>query len=188
MKITQKGIFAIIVALVVTVCAADDQQTINELCRFRIATILHPNPMLCHLYVKCQVNIGKNFKILQVSFEASIKFLPQFVCGNIRECPEGNIFVENEVCVPGNKLTCQRDNKVPTVTADHQDLTSVLSVDGICDNIQMGFFKDPRSCRSFILCIFEIPDFLDCPSHAPVFDANTLLCVAGDLNYTYILN
>lgn len=63
MKIFQLGIFVLLVTVMVSFCAAEDQEIINELCRFRIATIPHPNPELCHLYVQCQVNFEMDCEI-----------------------------------------------------------------------------------------------------------------------------
>ena len=67
MKTVNKLFFTLFVALMVSICAADDQQVINQLCRFRIATIPHPNPALCHLYVQCVVSFKYKFWIFEIA-------------------------------------------------------------------------------------------------------------------------
>lgn len=60
MKNIQAGIFAIFLASLLAIGSADYQLVVDETCRFRIATIPHPNPVLCHLYVQCQVDKNYN--------------------------------------------------------------------------------------------------------------------------------
>lgn len=51
-----KSIFVLLVAFV-ALAAADDEQAIRTLCRFRVGNFPHPNPALCHKFVQCQVNL-----------------------------------------------------------------------------------------------------------------------------------
>lgn len=61
----RREIFVLLLALSVTCCAANDEQAIRDLCRFRIGNFPHPNPVLCHQYVECQVK-EKFKKVLKV--------------------------------------------------------------------------------------------------------------------------
>lgn len=54
-KVKMKSIFVLLVVCVSILVAADDEQAIRDLCRFRVGTFPHPNPELCYQYVQCQV-------------------------------------------------------------------------------------------------------------------------------------
>lgn len=84
----------------------------------------------------------------------------------------------------GNRNTCQRDESIPTappVTNPPVTPPTVSPPDiyDICVGTNMGFLPDPRSCTGFILCIFEQPDFHQCPAHSPIFDHPNQQCVGG---------
>lgn len=137
----------------------DDAQAIRDLCRFRLGQFAHPNPDLCYQYVQCQ-----------------------FIGGVVRECSNSDeIFAVGEGCVLGDRGTCERFVPPPTVPTFPTDPT--LPIESICEGIQLEFLPNPNDCTAFILCIAEVPEFLDCPPQLPVFDPIRLICVPGKYIY-----
>lgn len=55
------------------------------------------------------------------------------------------------------------------------------SIDDICVGITLGFLEHPFTCLAFILCIFELPDIINCPNHTPVYDPSRQQCVEGNV-------
>jgi hypothetical protein len=97
----------------------------------------------------------------------------------VRECGQTNeIFVQGVGCVQGYRETCELFVPAPTVPTFPTD---PIEIEGICDGISLGFLPNPSDCTRFVLCIFEIPEFLTCPSQTPIFDKIGEKCVPGNL-------
>lgn len=109
-----------------------------------------------------------------------MRFFHQFVNGVVRECPESEIYLDDEGCVLGNQTTCERFFPTPIESTSSTVPTPPTPIEQVCDGITLGFIPNPIDCTSFVLCIFGVPEFLTCPSQTPVFDANREICVAGN--------
>lgn len=95
--------------------------------------------------------------------------LRQLVGGVVNECEAGNIFVAGEGCVPGNQDTCERDV-----------IVEPPNLDQICEGVNLGVFPNPNSCTSYILCVFNAGEIVQCQPNTPVFDIDRGVCVEGD--------
>lgn len=73
------------------------------------------------------------------------------------------VSIENELQFP--------DSGVPIVPP--------LNLEEVCSGNPLGFVPNPNSCKSFIVCVFEIGEVNACPSHIPIFDPSRLICVQG---------
>lgn len=95
----------------------------------------------------------------------------------------------------GNWITCARDvpgPEVPTWPTEPTESTwptiptipevpEVPDFDLMCLGVDLGVRVNPLDCTTFVLCLFQQPNIMSCPSQTPVFDKSQDTCVIGNL-------